>query len=218
MLADRRAHVKLRGFFLQWLRLDQLAELPKDAKLFPGFDGDVVSDLQTSLELFLEESMWSEKSDFRQLLLAEHLYLNGRLAKLYGGDLPVEAPFQKISSPMVLAAPASSLHPLLLANYAYNATSSPIHRGVFLARNVLGVSLRPPPDAFAPFAPDLHPKPELPSLRTHCYLQTSPEKLRHELGYCGDQPAGIHARELRCHRPFSQDGQRQARSMPSGFL
>src|SRR5208282_4819905 len=96
MLKDQRARTKMRGFFLRWLQLDQVAELPKDAKHFQAFDASVVADLQMSLDFFLEETMWSEKSDYRQLLLAEHLYLNGRLAKLYVGDLPGNAPFQKV--------------------------------------------------------------------------------------------------------------------------
>src|SRR5262249_18296127 len=49
-------------------------------------------------------------------------------------------------------------HPYLMATFAYTSTSSPIHRGVFLARSVLGRSLRPPPEAFTPLSPDLHPK------------------------------------------------------------
>ncbi len=44
-----------------------------------------------------------------------------------------------------------------MASFAYTATSSPIHRGAFLARSVLGRVLRPPPEAIAPLAPDLHP-------------------------------------------------------------
>ena len=39
MLERSAARTKLRGFFLRWLKLDQVAELPKDAKHFPGFDG-----------------------------------------------------------------------------------------------------------------------------------------------------------------------------------
>src|SRR5262249_26790425 len=153
MLRDPRARAKLRGFFLRWLQLDQVAELPKDPKQFPGFDGSVVTPLRTSLELFLEEVLWSEASDFRQLLLAEHVYLTGRLARLYGGGLPADAPFQKVRLKPGERAGVLT-HPLLLAHLAYTATSSPIHRGVFVARNVLGVALRPPPDAFAPLAPE----------------------------------------------------------------
>jgi len=44
-----------------------------------------------------------------------------------------------------------------MARFAYTDSSSPIHRGVFLARSVLGRSLMPPPEAVAPFDADLFP-------------------------------------------------------------
>jgi cytochrome c553 len=171
MLSDPRARTKLRGFFLRWLQLDQVAELQKDAKKFPGFDGAAVSQLRISLELFLDEVLWSPASDFRQLLLAEDLHLNGRLGRLYDCDLPAEAPFQKVT-PEDGERAGVLTHPFLLAHLAYTANSSPIHRGVFLARNVLGVALRPPPDDFAPLAPDLHPTL---NTRERVTLQTSPK-------------------------------------------
>ena len=40
-------------------------------------------------------------------------------------------------------------HPYLLAAFSYNKVSSPIHRGVFLTRNIVGRTLRPPPIAVA---------------------------------------------------------------------
>jgi hypothetical protein len=166
LLADRRAKTKLHGFFLQWLKVDQVAELPKDAKRFPDFNAPVVSDLRTSLELFLDET-----SDYRQLLRADHLYLNGRLAKLYGGNLPADALFQKMSF-KTGGRSGVLTHPYLMANLSYTATSSPIHRGVFLARNVLGVTLRQPPDAFTPLPAELHPKL---NTRERITLQTSPK-------------------------------------------
>jgi hypothetical protein len=171
MLNDPRSRAKLRGFFLRWLQLDQVAELQKDSKQFPDFDGATVSQLRISLELFLDDVLWSPASDFRQLLLADHLYLNGRLARLYGRDLPADAPFQKVT-PAGGERAGVLTHPFLLAHLAYTANSSPIHRGVFLARNVLGVALRPPPDAFAPLAADLHPTL---STRERVTLQTSPK-------------------------------------------
>jgi hypothetical protein len=60
-----------------------------------------------------------------------------------------------------------------MATFAYTATSSPIHRGVFLARNLLGVSLKPPPEAFVPLSVDLHP--EL-TTRERVALQTRPQQ------------------------------------------
>jgi hypothetical protein len=59
-----------------------------------------------------------------------------------------------------------------MATFAYTAASSPIHRGVFLARSVLGRSLLPPPEAFTPLPAELHPKL---STRERVDLQTRPQ-------------------------------------------
>jgi hypothetical protein len=174
MLADRKARAKMRAFFLRWLQLDQIAELPKDAKHFPNFDAQVVTDLQTSLELFLDDVMWSEKSDYRELFLANRVFFNRRLANVYGGNVRADGPFQRVRLQSTERAGVLT-HPLVLANYAYAATSSPIHRGVFVARNTLGVTLRQPPDAFTPLAPELHPKL---NTRERITLQTSPKDCR----------------------------------------
>ena len=171
MLKDPRARAKILEFFLQWLKVEQAGDLAKDVKRFPGFDLAAAADLRTSLELFLDETIWSEKSDFRQLLLANHIYLNGRLAKFYGAKLPQDAPFQKVAFKPEQRAGVLT-HPYLMATFAYPHDSSPIHRGVFLARSVLGLPLRPPPDAFTPLAAELHP--DL-STRERVALQTKPQ-------------------------------------------
>jgi Protein of unknown function (DUF1592)/Protein of unknown function (DUF1588)/Protein of unknown function (DUF1585) len=171
MLNDLRAQAKIRDFFLQWLKVDPAPDLSKDPGRFPGFDQHIASDLRTSLQLFLDDVLWTAGSDFRRLFLANDLYLNGRLARFYGIELPAEAPFQKIS--MTGHERAGILtHPYLMTTFAYTSSTSPIHRGVFLARNVLGVSLRPPPQAFTPLAAELHP--EL-TTRERVALQTKPQ-------------------------------------------
>lgn len=171
MTADLRTRAKLHDFFLQWLKVDPVPDLAKDPSQFPGFDRAAASDLRTSLELFLEEVLWSEASDFRQLFLADYLYLNGRLAQLYGVNLPSNAMFRKVS-PKSGERAGILTHPYLMATFAYTTTSSPIHRGVFLARSVLGRALLPPPEAFTPLPPDLHPKL---TTRERIDLQTKPQ-------------------------------------------
>ncbi len=171
MSADLRTRAKLREFFLQWLKVEEHPDLAKDAERFPGFDAAVASDLRTSLELFLDDVLWDDASDFRRLLLADHVYLNGRLAKFYGADLPADAPFQKVATGPGPRAGVLT-HPYLTAAFAYTAETSPIHRGVFLARSVLGRAPRPPPEAFTPLPPELHP--EL-TTRERVALQTKPQ-------------------------------------------
>lgn len=170
MLGDPRAKAKLREFLHQWLNVDRLHELSKDSQLFPGFDPAIVADLQTSLDLFLDDVVWGDASDYRQLLLADYTFLNGRLAKFYGAELPEDAGFEKMAWEPASRAGVLT-HPYLMAGFAYHATSSPIHRGVFLAKNVLGRSLKPPQEAVTPISPDLHP--DL-TTRERIALQTKP--------------------------------------------
>jgi cytochrome c553 len=155
MATDLRTKAKLREFLLGWLRVAQPPDLSKDPARFPEFTPAVISDLRTSLELSLDDLLASDTADFRQLLLSNSLFLNGRLAKVYGIDMPNDAPFEKIALDSDQRSGLIS-HPYLLAAFAYTSTSSPIHRGVFISRSLLGRTLRPPPEAVAPLAPDLH--------------------------------------------------------------
>jgi hypothetical protein len=98
----------------------------------------------------------SEAGDFRQLLLSDSIYLNGRLANFYKANLPADAGFQKVTLESNERAGVLS-HPYLLADFAYTGTSSPIHRGIFIVRSVLGRTLRPPPEAVAPLSAKLEP-------------------------------------------------------------
>jgi hypothetical protein len=172
MLDDPRAKLKVRQFLLAWLRVDQSPELVKDVKKFPDFDPAIASDLRTSLELFLDDVVSSEASDFRQLLLSEDLFLNGRLAKFYGADLPADADFTRVKLQPDQHAGVLT-HPYMMATFAYPGESSPIHRGVFIIRGILGVTFRPPANAaFTPLPAELHP--DL-TTRERIALQTSPD-------------------------------------------
>jgi hypothetical protein len=171
MLADPRAHTKLRLFFLQWMKVESPPELSKDPKTFSAFDAAVASDLRTSLKLFIENVMWDKASDFRQLLLANYTYMNDRVASYYGQKLPAGADFEKVVFEPDQRAGILS-HPYLMAVFAHAADTSPIHRGVFISRGVLGLALRPPPEAIAPLAAELQPSM---TTRERVELQTRPE-------------------------------------------
>ena len=174
MVDDYRAQAKIRSFLYHWLDLEDLGEITKDNELFPGFDPQLTSDLKKSLDAFLDEVVQSESSDFRQLLQADWGFTNDRIAQFYGDRWkPAEADdsdqdFRKsVSDPDLHVGILT--HPLLMSHFAYHKTSSPIHRGVFLSRYVLGRVIRPPDAAFTPLDPTLHP--DL-STRQRVQLQT----------------------------------------------
>src|SRR5580658_5490975 len=97
MLADARAHSKMRYFLQQWLQMNQREDLSKDATLFPGFTPEIIADLRVSLNLFLDDAVWNGTSDYRTLLLADYLFLNARLAQFYSLTSPAKEDFQKVS-------------------------------------------------------------------------------------------------------------------------
>jgi mono/diheme cytochrome c family protein len=148
MIADPRAKAKANEFFQRWLKLDADGDLRKDDKEYPGFDAALVADLRRSLELFVEQAVWSEKSDYRELIQADYLLFNERLAKFYGVPLPEGGGFQPVKFDPAQRAGVLT-HPYLLARLAHPDSTSPIHRGVFVTRNVLGGILKPPPEAIA---------------------------------------------------------------------
>ena len=168
MVQDRRTRAKVRDFLFSWLRVDLGPELATDSAHHPEFTPDVAADLRTSLELFLDDAVWTN-GDFRHLFTADELPINGRLAPLYGATLPAEADFTRVRLDDGRRGGLLS-HPYLMSVLAYPASTSPIHRGVFLARSVLGNTLRPPQEAIAPVPPEQ--QPDL-TTRERVALQTS---------------------------------------------
>jgi cytochrome c553 len=155
MVQDRRTRAKIRDFFFGWLRVDLGPEITKDAKEFSAFSPEIAADLRKSLELFLDDAVW-QSGDFRRLFTDDEVYMNGRLAPLYGATLASDEPFRRVRLDDGRRGGLLS-HPYMMSVLSYAGATSPIHRGVFLARSVLGNTLKPPQEAIAPLAPDQHP-------------------------------------------------------------
>jgi hypothetical protein len=157
LLTDPRTKAKLRKFLLDWLRVSEPREIVKDREHYPEFTPEVVADLRTSLLLAVDEALDGRSDGFHRLLTTDRVWLNGRLAPLYGARLWPDAPFRPVRIDEGRRGGILS-HPYLLSMLAYADDSSPIHRGVFLARDVLGNVLKPPPEAVAPLAAATHPE------------------------------------------------------------
>lgn len=147
MLADAKAQLKARDFFIHWLAMNEAEQISKDTKTFPGFNDDIVADARESLMRFTSAVVWSEPSDYRDLLRANYLFLNPRLAAFYGGEAKGPG-FSKVEFDAKQRAGVFT-HPFLMSAFSYPRQTSPIRRGVFITRNVMGRFLKPPPKALA---------------------------------------------------------------------
>ena len=171
LVSDYRARARLLEFLRSWMNLERLQEIDKDAAAFPDFTPNLASDLRVSLELTLEQVLDADDASFQRLLLTDTIFMNGRMAKFYGVDVPADAGFREVKFEPDKRAGIIS-HPFILSGFAYMQTSSPIHRGVFMSRGILGRGVKPPPIAVAPTAPDL--APDL-TTRERVTIQTSPD-------------------------------------------
>ncbi len=190
LVSDYRAQAKMRGLIYEWLNLSNQRDRKKNAEHFAGFDDAVVQDARRSLDAFIGDILSSDSCDYRQLLVAEWGYTTKRMQQYFGESWAPAEPFvdpKPASEKEIMESRFEPLkktgnrpahaglftQPYILSGLAYFDSSSPIHRGVFVLRNVFGRQIQPPQDAaFTPLSPDLHP--DL-TTRERVHLQTSPE-------------------------------------------
>ena len=159
-----RTHQKLNRFFHHWLEMDRAETASKDPDTFPGFDKYLIASLKRSLEMTIDDVVWSEASDYRQLLMSDQIFVDDRIANFYDIDLPQQQASPGTDSGVfhkVAFEPdrRSGLltHPYLMMGLSYHRNTSPIHRGVFVAKSLLGRSLKPPPIDVEPLGEDFDP-------------------------------------------------------------
>jgi hypothetical protein len=145
MLGDPRAHEPVAEFHRQWLKLSLVNEdkLRRDPVLFPGFAATIAPTLQNETLRFVDD-VFTNGGGVQQLLTASFTYVNAETAPLYGlsgtfgKDLVrVELDSKKRAGLLTQIG--------FLASHAYYDLSSPIHRGVFVQRQILCTELPDPP-------------------------------------------------------------------------
>jgi hypothetical protein len=150
MLADERAKSLVSNFAGQWLYLRNLDSITPDARLFPDFDDNLRQSFRRETELLVERVVREDRSVL-DLLRTDTTYLNERLAKHY--DIPhiFGSRFREV--PLAADSMRGGLlrHGSVLTVTSYATRTSPVIRGQWVLKNLLGVPPPPPP----PDVPDL---------------------------------------------------------------
>ena len=151
MLRDQRSAAKFNDFMIDWLDMRN-KELPALSKtVHPGFSSALALDLRRSLMIWVGKNIWKNKGTWQSFLSMDKIHLNQRMADFYGIKLPWdpnENSFAEMDA-ATLDRYGLHTHPYILASHSYPEESSPIHRGIFTSRKILGRSLRPPSEAFS---------------------------------------------------------------------
>jgi len=142
MLADPKAMNFIEGFCFQWLGMDRLGLFPFDANLHKGFDKAVVYSAKKEIYAMLKYVI-TENLPIRELLNSDHVLADHVLVDHYGFTEQVGGSFERIKVPE--GEPRGGLlgTAAFLAMGSDGKVSSPIERGVWVLKHLLGQS--PPP-------------------------------------------------------------------------
>jgi hypothetical protein len=171
MLADPRAVALTKNFAGQWLGMRNLAGHAPVVDQFPDFDDNLRQAFRREVEL-LFESMLDEDRSITELLTADYTFVNERLARHYGIPGIRGSEFRRVK----LDASQSARWGLLgkgefLTVSSQPGRTSPVIRGQWVLKNLLGV---PAPD----------PPPDVPTLKAKTVDaagNTKPPTMREQL-------------------------------------
>lgn len=162
LLASSDSDATLHRFVTEWLHLDRLAIVPRDATLYPELTPEIRADMLGETHRFVS-AIYRDGGTMSDLLTASHSYMTDALATYYGlpagSGEPDGAGFKKVST--TGSAAGILVHGGLLTTHALPTSSSPIHRGKLVRERLLCQEMPPPPPSL-----DTSPPPVDPSLST----------------------------------------------------
>ncbi len=143
LLATTKAAAQFSHFGMQWLHVDDVANLQRDKTLYPQFTQAIGTAMKTELETFLNELFLKPGYKMADVFNPGFTFVNSTLAGYYGISGVSGTNFQRVNT--------NSQRGGVLAMGAVTATlasvtgSHPIHRGLLVRRNLLCQDFAPPP-------------------------------------------------------------------------
>jgi len=145
MLADERSASVVRNFAGQWLYLRNLDSFIPDMRLFPDFDDNLRQAMRQETELFFDSIVHEDRSAL-DLIKADYTYLNERLAKHYEIPHVYGSQFRRVALPADSHRGGLLRQASILAVTSYATRTSPVIRGHWVLKNLVGEPPPPPPD------------------------------------------------------------------------
>ena len=169
MIADRRSTRFMDDFIGQWLQIRNIFSQDPDGALFAGFNDTLRSAMVRETELFFQSQI-REDRPIRELLRADHTFLNEQLARHYGIDDLYGSHFRRVAWTDDRRHGLLG-HASLLTVTSYANRTSVVLRGKWVLENLLGAPPPPPPPNVPPLAESDRGQPT--SLRERMELHRS---------------------------------------------
>lgn len=158
MLIDPKADAAISDFHLQWLGLDELEAVEKDAAVYPDFDADLAVAMKEDTASFVRWVFTEGDGKLDTLLTgAFTLSTDPALLSVYGVERPAD---HVAGTPLPLPADQRAgllTQPGMMARHAHANQTSPVHRGQAVRERLLLCGPLPPPP---PDVDNVPPDPE----------------------------------------------------------
>ena len=148
MLSAPKSRVAIQDFFSQYLDLGRLEEVERDPLLYPGYNPSLPTAMETEVRLLVDDIVFRNKGDIRDLFTEPRGYVNRALAELYGVEAPgaSEVAFVPVDFPSESKRAGILTLGAFLTMNAHPTETSPTLRGKYIRERVLCQAVPAPPD------------------------------------------------------------------------
>jgi hypothetical protein len=185
MVRDPRARDMVRAFHRSYALMGENTRWDntnKDGALYPAFSKALVAPMQQEIEMFFDAVVFEQNGTFQDLILSRDAFVSSATAPLYGLD-PGQFGAALTRTTLGPDRPGFLTRLGFLNAYSGYSGTSPILRGAFITKQVLGIAIgAPPPGA------EQTPLPEATA-------DLNTNRKRFDAMTAGASCAG-------CHRPF----------------
>jgi hypothetical protein len=155
LLADKRSQAFVKNFAGQWLDLRSIDATSPDTTLYPEFDEMLKYAMVGETEAFFAE-MLAKDLPVTNFIHSDFLMLNHRIAEHYGigSDVAKGEQFIRVSLPADSVRGGVLTQASILKATANGTVSSPVLRGAWVMKRLLGQPPAPPPPGTPGVEPD----------------------------------------------------------------
>ena len=153
MLADKRSRRMVRSFSDQWLNLRGLNKVTPSLKLYPLYDELLNYYLPIETREYLQHLI-HENLSARNLIDSDFTFLNQRLARHYGIKGVTGQKMRKVNFSDEVPRGGLLTMGSVLKVTTDGFDTSPILRGAWISKNIVGTPLSPPPESVPALEPE----------------------------------------------------------------
>lgn len=154
MLKTRRGQEFVADFSSQWLELSEIDFTSPDRKLYPKFDMVVQRAMLDETHAFLQD-MLDENRSVALLADSDYTFANSRLARFYGIEGDTDDVIRRIDLNPEDHRGGLLAQGAILKVTANGTNTSPVLRGLWVARRILGRDIPEPPASVPAIEPDI---------------------------------------------------------------